>query len=104
MHFVQWALYKDVLVGVPELFNYNTKTSLRIYCFFFLSWIYGLGTSQAYEEARKRLEMAEQDRRKMIPELRKGSRREYLKKREVDKLEELEADIMDDEYLFSSTE
>ena len=48
--------------------------------------------------------MAEKDRRKMIPELRKSSRRDYLKKREVDKLEELEADIADDEYLFSSAE
>ena len=36
----------------------------------------------------------------MIPELRKKSRRDYLKKREVDKVEELEADIVDEEYLF----
>ena len=61
-------------------------------------------TPQAYEEAKKRLELAEQDRKKMIPDLRKGSRREYLKRREVDKVEELEADIQDEEYLFSSTE
>ena len=63
-----------------------------------------LKIQQAYEEARKRLEMAERDRRKMVPDLRKSSRREYLKKREVDKLDELEADIADDEYLFSSAE
>ncbi|XP_022085325.1 putative pre-mRNA-splicing factor ATP-dependent RNA helicase DHX16 [Acanthaster planci] len=62
------------------------------------------GSKKAYEEAKKRLEMAEQDRRKQVPDLRKESRREYLKKREVDKLEELEADIADEEYLFSSTE
>ena len=54
----------------------------------------------AYEEAQKRLEMAQEDQRKMIPELRKKSRRDYLKKREVDKVEELEADIVDEEYLF----
>ena len=66
--------------------------------------IYFCVTLQAYEEARKRLEMAERDRRKMIPELRKGSRRDYLKKREVDKLEELEMDIADEEFLFAPTE
>ena len=54
----------------------------------------------AYEEAQKRLVMAQEDQRKMIPELRKKSRRDYLKKREVDKVEELEADIVDEEYLF----
>ncbi|XP_072703990.1 pre-mRNA-splicing factor ATP-dependent RNA helicase DHX16-like isoform X3 [Ciconia boyciana] len=36
----------------------------------------------------------------MVPELRKKSRREYLAKRERDKLEELEAEIADEEYLF----
>lgn len=35
-----------------------------------------------------------------VPELRKKSRREYLAKRERDKLEELEAEIADEEYLF----
>ncbi|KAK2511288.1 hypothetical protein Q9966_016668, partial [Columba livia] len=35
-----------------------------------------------------------------IPELRKRSRREYLAKREQDKLEELEAEIQDEEQLF----
>ena len=54
----------------------------------------------AYEEAQKRLVMAQEDQKKMIPELRKKSRRDYLKKREVDKVEELEADIVDEEYLF----
>ena len=54
----------------------------------------------AYEEAQKRLVMAKEDQRKMVPELRKQSRRDYLKKREVDKVEELEADIIDEEYLF----
>lgn len=37
-----------------------------------------------------------------LPELRKQSRREYLSKREQEKLEDLEAEIVDEEYLFSS--
>ncbi|XP_028569870.2 pre-mRNA-splicing factor ATP-dependent RNA helicase DHX16 isoform X2 [Podarcis muralis] len=37
----------------------------------------------------------------MVPELRKKSRREYLAKREKDKIEDLEAEIADEEYLFS---
>lgn len=36
-----------------------------------------------------------------LPELRKQSRREYLSKREQEKLEDLEAEIIDEEYLFS---
>lgn len=39
-----------------------------------------------------------------LPELRKRSRWEYLKKRETEKLEDLEAEIKDDEYLFSTEE
>ncbi|KPP73878.1 putative pre-mRNA-splicing factor ATP-dependent RNA helicase DHX16 [Scleropages formosus] len=57
---------------------------------------------KAYEEAQKRLKMAEEDQRKMLPELRKKSRREYLSKREAEKLEDLEAEIIDEEYLFSN--
>ncbi|KAM9723759.1 pre-mRNA-splicing factor ATP-dependent RNA helicase DHX16 [Menidia menidia] len=59
---------------------------------------------KAYEEAQKRLKMAEDDQKNMLPELRKRSRWDYLKKREAEKLEDLEAEIVDDEYLFSSEE
>ncbi|XP_068179262.1 pre-mRNA-splicing factor ATP-dependent RNA helicase DHX16 [Antennarius striatus] len=59
---------------------------------------------QAYEEAQKRLKMAEDDQKNMLPELRKHSRWDYLKKREEEKLEDLEAEIRDDEYLFSTEE
>ncbi|XP_018416161.1 PREDICTED: putative pre-mRNA-splicing factor ATP-dependent RNA helicase DHX16 isoform X1 [Nanorana parkeri] len=59
---------------------------------------------KAYEEAQKRLKVAEEDRKKMVPELRKKSRRDYLVKREKDKLEDLEAEIADDEYLFADSE
>lgn len=55
---------------------------------------------KAYEEAKKRLQMETQDKQKMVPELRKKSRREYLKKRQNDKLEELDMAIKDEEYLF----
>ncbi|PIK35386.1 putative pre-mRNA-splicing factor ATP-dependent RNA helicase DHX16-like [Apostichopus japonicus] len=62
------------------------------------------GNKKSFEEAKKRLELAEKDRRKMIPDLRKSSRRDYLKRREGDKIVELEDDIADDEYLFSRDE
>ena len=52
-------------------------------------------------EAKKRLEQAEKDRKMMVPELRKESRQKYLKMRREDKLKDLEADIVDEEYLFS---
>lgn len=54
----------------------------------------------AYEEAKKRLEIEEADNKEVIQDLRKKSRREYLKKREEDKLLELDADLRDEEYLF----
>ncbi|XP_063236844.1 pre-mRNA-splicing factor ATP-dependent RNA helicase DHX16 [Bacillus rossius redtenbacheri] len=54
----------------------------------------------AYEEAAKRLKLEAQDREKIIPKLRVESRRKYLEKRKEDKVAELEADIIDDEFLF----
>lgn len=57
---------------------------------------------KAYEEAQKRLKLAEEDQKKILPELRKKSRYDYLQKREAEKLEDLEAEIADDEYLFSN--
>lgn len=39
-------------------------------------------------------------REKLVPKLRVESRRKYLEKRKEDKVAELEADIVDDEYLF----
>ena len=39
-----------------------------------------------------------------IPDLRKKSRREYVKKRRVDKLVMLQEDIRDDEYLYEDTQ
>ena len=44
--------------------------------------------------------MEKGDRARVIDEQRKKSRREYLPKRQADKIAELEADIADDEYLF----
>ncbi|XP_036623061.1 pre-mRNA-splicing factor ATP-dependent RNA helicase DHX16 [Trichosurus vulpecula] len=59
---------------------------------------------KAYEEAQKRLKMAEEDQKAMVPELRKKSRREYLAKREREKLEDLEAELADEEFLFGDVE
>jgi pre-mRNA-splicing factor ATP-dependent RNA helicase DHX16 len=54
-------------------------------------------------ERRKRAEKAE-DKAQVIKELRKVSRREYLKKREEAKLEELEEALEDEKYLFEGHE
>ncbi|XP_029164898.1 pre-mRNA-splicing factor ATP-dependent RNA helicase DHX16 [Nylanderia fulva] len=52
-------------------------------------------------EAAKRLKIMEIDaKEKLVPKLRVESRRKYLEKRKEDKVAELEADILDDEYLF----
>ncbi|XP_025112674.1 pre-mRNA-splicing factor ATP-dependent RNA helicase DHX16-like [Pomacea canaliculata] len=56
--------------------------------------------SKAYEEAKRRLQMETEDRRRVVPELRKKSRREYLKMRGVNKLDDLEAEVEDEKYLF----
>lgn len=55
---------------------------------------------KGYEEAAKRLRLENEDRDKILPQLRIASRRKYLEKRKDDKVAELEADINDDEYLF----
>ena len=54
-------------------------------------------------EAAKRLKIMEEDtKEKLVPKLRVESRRKYLEKRKEDKVAELEADILDDEYLFDT--
>jgi pre-mRNA-splicing factor ATP-dependent RNA helicase DHX16 len=58
----------------------------------------------AYEEAARRLKLEVEDRSKIVPKLRIESRRKYLEKRKEDKVAELEADIIDDEYLFQEDE
>lgn len=55
---------------------------------------------KGFEEAAKRLKLETEDRDKIMPHLRIQSRRKYLEKRKEDKVAELEADILDDEYLF----
>ena len=51
-------------------------------------------------EAKKRLEMQSDDKKKIVPELRKKSRYDYLVKRRADKLEDLEMEIREEEYYF----
>lgn len=55
---------------------------------------------KGFEEAAKRLKLETEDRDKIMPHLRIQSRRKYLEKRKEDKVAELEADILDDEFLF----
>lgn len=60
---------------------------------------------KAYEEAAKRLKLEnEREKDTIIPRLRVESRRKYLEKRKEDKVTELEANILDDEYLFDAEE
>lgn len=67
--------------------------------------VFSLPGKHAHEEAAKRLKLeSEKDREELIPKLRKESRRQYLKKRTVDKVTELEEDLKDDEYLFDVEE
>ncbi|XP_029727278.2 pre-mRNA-splicing factor ATP-dependent RNA helicase DHX16 [Aedes albopictus] len=61
-------------------------------------------SKKAYEEAAKRLKLEAEDRDKLLPKLRIHSRRQYLEKRKDDKVAELEADILDDEYLFEASQ
>nr|CAD7441299.1 unnamed protein product [Timema bartmani] len=68
--------------------------------FHYLTYTYFISEKRAYEEAAKRLKLEAQDRERIIPKLRVESRRKYLEKRKEDKVAELEADILDDEYLF----
>lgn len=58
-------------------------------------------SKKSFEEAAKRSKMEANERDKLMPQLRLQSRRQYLAKRKEDKVAELEADIMDDEYLFN---
>ena len=54
-----------------------------------------------FEEAAKRLKLEKEDRSKIMPDLRDKSRKTYLEKREVDKLNELEQKIQEEEMTFS---
>lgn len=79
--------------------NNICKKSIYIY---FLKIL--ISDKRAYEEAAKRLKLENEEREKIVPRLRVESRRKYLEKRKEDKVAELEADVIDDEYLFSEQE
>ena len=55
-------------------------------------------------QAARRLQQEKLDREDTLDEIRKQSRRAYLKKREEQKVQELEDDIADDEFLFNEEE
>jgi pre-mRNA-splicing factor ATP-dependent RNA helicase DHX16 len=65
-----------------------------------------VGSKKSLEEAAKRMKLISDDgsKDKLVSKLRIQSRREYLSKRKEDKVAELEADILDDEYLFDETQ
>jgi len=67
----------------------------------FINWL----DKKAYEEAAKRLKLEnEREKEMVIPQMRIESRCKYLEKRKDDKVTELEADTIDDEYLFDAKE
>ena len=68
---------------------------LEIFFFFFFYKII---------QAARRLQQEKLDREDTLDEIRKQSRRAYLKKREEQKVQELEDDIADDEFLFNEEE
>ena len=45
--------------------------------------------------------MEKEDRKRIIPELRKKSRRDYLVKRQQDKFEDLEQEVQEEDYFFA---
>jgi pre-mRNA-splicing factor ATP-dependent RNA helicase DHX16 len=55
------------------------------------------------EEMEAKRALSQDDRKTVVPDLRKESRREYLKKRQPQKLDELRLKIADEEYLFKVT-
>ncbi|CAH8491404.1 unnamed protein product [Heterobilharzia americana] len=57
-----------------------------------------------HEEALRRIAAGEIGREEMITELRKASRRAYLRKRQSDKLADLQAEIQDEELFFDNEE
>lgn len=66
----------------------------------FIPDIYNYFCCQAFEEAKKRLQQETEDRKVVVPELRKQSRYDYLKKRQSDKMEDLALEIEEENYFF----
>jgi len=60
--------------------------------------------TKAFREAKKRLQLEEEDRRRIMPELRHEARKEYVRKRKAEKMEQLAEEIRDDELIFDDSE
>jgi pre-mRNA-splicing factor ATP-dependent RNA helicase DHX16 len=58
---------------------------------------------KAFEEVKKRHQLEVKDKKKLVHELRKESRRDYLGKRRVEKVVELKDDVADEEFVFSDS-
>ncbi|CAH8458686.1 unnamed protein product [Schistosoma bovis] len=61
-------------------------------------------SASKHEEALRKITSGEVSREEMIAELRKASRRTYLRKRQSDKLADLQAEIQDEELFFENEE
>lgn len=83
---------------VREIRNWSAELQQKCVCVCRLD-------KKAYEEAAKRLKLENaREKETIIPRLRIESRRKYLEKRKDYKVVELEANILDDEYLFDAEE
>jgi pre-mRNA-splicing factor ATP-dependent RNA helicase DHX16 len=60
--------------------------------------------SKKYKESAQNLHMENEEKERVLPDLRKESRRKYLTKRKEDKLLELQDDLQDEDYLFDETQ
>lgn len=58
-------------------------------------------TRARLDEIKKRQELANADRKKLVPMLREQARQEYLKDRQATKVDALEEDIADEEFIFA---
>ena len=59
---------------------------------------------KGYEDAKQRLDTELEERRKQLPELRKQARHRYAIDRRKRKMDELEEDIQDAEYLYDGAD
>lgn len=58
---------------------------------------------KAFEEARKRLQMEEKDKKSLIPNLRERARKDYVEKRTREKVDSLREGIREDERMFDQS-
>ncbi|KAF6773571.1 hypothetical protein AHF37_06431 [Paragonimus kellicotti] len=57
-----------------------------------------------YEDALRKVEAGEMSKKELLEELKKASRRSYLRKRQADKLADLKGEVEDEELFFDKNE